>query len=174
MTPQLHSPGMAHHRLKIVVAGGVAALALASCGGGGEIPDREADAMLAQLGQIEGAVEAEDCAAAESGFNELQGTVGELGRAVDREVQEDLTALTVSLESELGDFCAEVAEPEETEEIPAPVEPTPEAVPPAPEEEVVPEDETIPPGQGGPGRGQGQGRGGGDEDDSGGIGAEDG
>ena len=155
------------------LAGPVVALALAAvaagCGGddsGAQIPQENADQMLATAQEIEQASSSQECDTAKSGTTDLRGQVDELEGDVDGEIYDALSQMVSRLDEQLDSECAETgtSEPETTETTETvapepttttPTETTTTTTEPAPEEEEEEAPAPEPPGQGGGGGGQG-------------------
>lgn len=122
----------------------VLAVAAIGCGGddpAGSIPEEPAQALLAQLGQIEASVAAGDCDAAQTEALSFAQAVNDLPAEVDPPVRENLVEAAGNLETLTGNQCepaqtgatgaAEAVPPPETEptttpdEEPADSEPSP-------------------------------------------------
>jgi len=156
----------------------ICALTLSACGGddeSGTIPEEQAQALLAQLNEIDDAIEAGDCETAEAQALTFAQAVNELPAEVDPEVRERIVEGARNLESQTGTQCEPadtgatgeeaVIPPPETEE---PIE-EPPAVPPPVEEEEEPTGDEKP---GNPNPGQGNSGGGSGNGSSGGVGSD--
>jgi hypothetical protein len=136
----------------------ILAASVAGCGGddggGPQIPQEDADAMLATAGQIEAATASEECEEAQAATNELRGQVDAVEGEVDVEIYDALSQMVSRLDEELDAECVDTGptateEPEESEPVPpptttsAPPETTTTTTTTAPEED----DEEAPPQQ---------------------------
>jgi outer membrane biosynthesis protein TonB len=135
----------------------VLAAQVAGCGddgGGPEIPQEDADALIATTQEIEQASDAAECEDAQAATNQLRDQVDALEGEVDSEIFDALSQMVSRLDEELGVECVEegTTDTEETVEEPVePVEPEPTTTTtttePPPEEEEEPEEEEAPPEQ---------------------------
>jgi hypothetical protein len=137
----------------------VLAAQVAGCGGddggGPEIPQEDADALIATTQEIERASDADECEDAQAATNQLRDQVDALETEVDSEIYDALSQMVSRLDEELGVECVEegTTDPEETVEEPPveTVEPEPTTTTtttePPPEEEEEPEEEEAPPEQ---------------------------
>jgi hypothetical protein len=163
------------------------AVGLAACGGDeddGPIPQDAGDALIAQLDQIESAVEEGACDAAQATALEFAQGVNDLPPEVSGELRERLVEASANLE-ELSQTQCEVPDTGttgETGEVPTTPTTTPtttettttdtttEEPPPEPDDSDDEDDRTVEPGGGNAGGGSGDE--GGSGGDSGGIGSD--
>jgi hypothetical protein len=158
----------------------VAALVLAGCGSGedGTIPQSDAEEMLAQVDEIDQAVEEPDCTQAQTEIAQLRGQVDALPDTVGTETKGELFKLVERMEQQVTDpeQCEEPDTGASGEEAVVPEEetttpPVEEAVAPPEEAPEQPEDEgTGLPGPGNSDNGPPGNEGNPGSGDSGGVG----
>jgi hypothetical protein len=151
-------------RALLSAAVAAALLGVAGCGGGDEgqdIPQAQADAMLATIDEIQASSDQDECGDAQAATTELRNQVADLDNG---ETKQALDAMITRLDENLDDDCVptgtspdadtEEPAPEEEPVEPAPVEPETEPAPVEPETEPAPEEDEPPtpeqpPGEGG-------------------------
>jgi hypothetical protein len=131
-------------RIALALAVAASAAGLTACNGDGDgtIPPDRADALLAQLTQVEDAVERGDCTTAVTEAAQLYSAVDALPAEVGTETKGVLFSLVENLQTLTADQCEQTGATGETGFEPPPEEPT---TPPPTAEEAPPEPEQGPP-----------------------------
>jgi hypothetical protein len=137
----------------------VLAAQVAGCGddgGGPEIPQEDADALIATTQEIERATDNDECADAQAATSDLRVQVDALQGEVDSEIYDALSQMVSRLDEELGVECVEEGTTDTEEPVEEPVEEEPVEPEPTtttttttqpPEEEEEPEEEEAAPEQ---------------------------
>ncbi len=110
----LDSPRMPIRRQIILLAAALVALFLAGCGSGEEIPSDRAEALTAQLDQLEQEIDAGDCESADATLTALSAEIQDLSGEIDRDIRRGLRDLFGQLDSLFVEQCGEPTTTTET------------------------------------------------------------